>query len=92
MDTLAAHAQAAVSGQSDQKGTFAVKVRPIAALHTCGRARGVGVSCGPSFVAGMRSTGRRRASQLGPWAAPPMPCAAHSLLVVQARATPGVVC
>ena len=40
MDTLAAHAQAAVSGQSDQKGTFAVKVRPIAALHTCGRARG----------------------------------------------------
>merc|ERR1719352_1576661 len=26
MDTLAAHAQAVVSGQSDQKGTFAVKV------------------------------------------------------------------
>jgi len=30
MDSLAAHAQAAVSGQNDQKGTFAVKVRPAA--------------------------------------------------------------
>jgi hypothetical protein len=34
MDSLAAHAQAAVSGQNDQKGTFAVKVCPAASART----------------------------------------------------------
>jgi len=39
MDSLAAHAQAAVSGQNDQKGTFAVKVCPAASAPALAESR-----------------------------------------------------
>lgn len=45
MDSLAAHAQAAVSGQNDQKGTFAVKVRPVASAPALAESRARAPMC-----------------------------------------------